>query len=78
MDTQHEVTDDAKFGEWIRRIDAILDRRLGLSHSDLPDLCYEDAFDAGLSPIDMVEEIRAASIEIAEALRGREGEYEPL
>jgi hypothetical protein len=38
------------FDEWMKAIDGIFFDRFGLSHDDLPDVCYGDMYDDGKSP----------------------------
>ena len=38
------------FREWLNKVDAYIDNKCGLSHDDLPDICYRDMYDAGNSP----------------------------
>ena len=38
------------FEEWMKQVDAILERRLGLSSLDLPDVCYADMYEGEDSP----------------------------
>ena len=38
------------FAEWMNAVEAILERRLGLSSADLSDCCYSDWYEDGMSP----------------------------
>lgn len=38
------------FDQWLKEVDAILVRTVGLSHLDLPDCCYRDWYEAGVTP----------------------------
>ena len=38
------------FSEWMRKVDEILNRKCGLDSRDLPDVCYRDMYDDGMSP----------------------------
>lgn len=38
------------FSTWMRRVDAVIESVTGFTSSDLPDACYYDMFDDGLSP----------------------------
>jgi len=38
------------FQVWMAKVDAALERKLGLSSMDLADCCYHDWFDDGLTP----------------------------
>ncbi len=49
------------FEDWMKQIDAIISARTGLTHDDLPDVCYRDWYEDGMSPK------RAASAAIANA-----------
>ena len=50
------------WGEWIKTVDAIIVRRVGLSHDDLPDCPYRAWYDEGVSPS------RAASMAVRNAM----------
>jgi hypothetical protein len=41
---------DVRFGLWLYLVDARLARGLGVSHRDLSDWTWRDAFDEGMSP----------------------------
>lgn len=47
---KHSRPQRLTFAEWLRKIDAILASRLGMTHEDLPDCCYRDWYDDGISP----------------------------
>jgi len=51
---------DEQFALWLRQIDIHVGKRLGLSVFDLPDVCWRDYFDDGLSPIEALTAGRAA------------------
>lgn len=51
--------DEYAFNEWMRNVDAELAAKLGAVSDDLPDQCYRDYFDSGMSPGDAVEEVLA-------------------
>jgi hypothetical protein len=38
------------FAEWMKLVDLEVGRKCGLGYEDLPDYCYADAYEAGLSP----------------------------
>lgn len=38
------------FEEWLRLVDSHIRNKCGLSHLDLPDWCYRDAYDDGVTP----------------------------
>jgi len=38
------------FDKWMKDVDRILINYCGLSHEDLPDVCYADMYDDGRSP----------------------------
>jgi hypothetical protein len=40
----------AKFEAWLKRVDAALEKRVGLSSRDLADCSYYDWFEDGISP----------------------------
>ncbi len=51
-----DVADDNKcFSVWMGLVDMQLESRFGCGSSDLPDCCYRDWFDDGLSPEEAVE-----------------------
>lgn len=37
------------FEEWLRAVDAAISAKCGLTHDDLPDCCYRDWYDDGVS-----------------------------
>ena len=37
------------FEQWLDAINEVLSRRIGLSHRDLPDCCYRDWYDDGVT-----------------------------
>jgi len=47
------------FSEWMGEIDSICWRKFGLSIHDLPDMCFRDAFEDGVSP----EEFMSAELD---------------
>lgn len=44
------MTTDEKFDVWMAKVDAAVEKKIGLSVYDLPDLCYRDMFDDGVTP----------------------------
>lgn len=38
------------FKEWMRKVNVIIEAKVGLSADDLPDYCYQDCYDAGETP----------------------------
>jgi len=38
------------FEDWMKKVDKIIESRVGLSSDDLPDVCYRDWYDDGISP----------------------------
>jgi hypothetical protein len=44
------------FERWMLTIDGLCRIEFGMSIYDLPDMCFRDAFDAGQSPTDFMEE----------------------
>lgn len=49
------------FDAWKAKVDALIQRKTGLSADDLPDFCYVDAFDDGATPAQTARDaIRAA------------------
>jgi hypothetical protein len=39
------------YEEWIKRVDTALSHWCGMSHMDLPDWCYRDAYDDKVPPV---------------------------
>ena len=37
------------FTEWLERVDNIVERRTGASINDLPDVCFHDMYDDGIT-----------------------------
>ena len=52
-ETEQIAFEGAAFRAWMRRLDAALARRCGLTSADLPDYPYRDAHDAGEAPADV-------------------------
>lgn len=44
------ATTKRTFEEWMALVDAAVQSRTGMSADDLPDCCYRDWYDDGLSP----------------------------
>lgn len=42
--------DPHEFYKWKAKVDAIIQRRTGMSADDLPDFCYADYFENGETP----------------------------
>jgi hypothetical protein len=42
--------DRLSFAVWMAQVDSILDEKTGLSYRDLPDCCYMDWYEDGVSP----------------------------
>lgn len=38
------------FEQWLREVDRAVVAKVGLSYQDLPDCCYRDWYDQGVSP----------------------------
>ena len=38
------------FEDWMREVDRIIQARIGLSYNDLPDCCYMDWYEDGVTP----------------------------
>ena len=45
-----DTPSDAPFEAWLARADAVCCKLVGMSIYDLPDYCYRDAFDDGMTP----------------------------
>ena len=45
-----------KFDAWMDRVDEVCAMQFGLSIHDLPDMCFRDAIDCGMSPEDFMTE----------------------
>lgn len=41
---------DVKFDDFMEKVNAYINREIGLCAADLPDHCYRDAFDNGKTP----------------------------
>lgn len=39
-----------QFKAWMKKVDAEIERRVGLTHRDLADQCFRDWFEAGVTP----------------------------
>lgn len=48
---------DSGFNIWMEEVDQLLIEELCVSSADLEDRCYRDAYDDGVSPREMVNEI---------------------
>jgi len=46
-----DITDKPDFNTWLKRVDNVLIRCVGLSTSDLPDCLYMDMYESRLRPI---------------------------
>jgi hypothetical protein len=55
---------DNQFDNFMAMIDARLRREIGLCHRDLSDYPYRDAFEDGLNPSEVVEEVIAQMDEL--------------
>lgn len=42
---------------WMKKVDALVSNRIGLSVYDLADMNYHDMFEDGYTPEEMVEEV---------------------
>ena len=51
------------FTQWLSAVDTELYRRVGLSHDDLEDWLWHDAFEEGCSPKDAVEDFLSEVLE---------------
>lgn len=38
------------FEQWLEKVNAIIESKVGLSYQDLPDCSYHDWYDEGVSP----------------------------
>lgn len=45
------------FEEWLRRVDAEVEAVCGLSHRDLADWNYYDAYESGTSPAEVARDV---------------------
>jgi hypothetical protein len=48
------------FTEWMQRVDAAINKKVGLTHWDLADWCYHDAYDNGETPTRVAKEVLEA------------------
>jgi hypothetical protein len=60
---QIEDTYGGGFAHWLKRVDALLLRRLGVTHLDIADRLWRDAFDDGVTPAEIVSEILAEGLD---------------
>jgi hypothetical protein len=51
------------FEEWMREVDAELNRLLFLDSGDLPDWNYRDAYDSGEDAVDVAQEVYSENLE---------------
>lgn len=63
---------DARFALWLRLVDRVLSRRYGLTHADLADWTWRDAYLYAVSPRDAAMEALAADDLGALMLAGEE------
>jgi hypothetical protein len=47
---------DEKFAEWLTEINTLLESRLAVSLFDLPDMMFRDAYDAGNTPEEFIQD----------------------
>ena len=45
------------FSEWMKKVDIWLIKTCGLSHDDLADFCYRDAYDNGERPASVGKQV---------------------
>lgn len=57
------VTKDTAFKHWLRLVDQLMVRRLGLTHRDIADRPWRDMHDDGVRPFEVVAEIEAEGID---------------
>lgn len=55
--------DDAAFEHWMRLVDALLLKKIGLTHLDIADRCYRDMHDDDMRPIEVVNEILSEGLD---------------
>lgn len=61
-DSQRQLDKDLKFRDWMKKVDHAIQKRTGLVSDDLPDCCYRDWFDDGVTPSNAASHaIRAAN-----------------
>jgi len=44
------------FDQWMEGVDSVCSLQFGLSIHDLPDMCFRDAFEVGMSPEEFMTE----------------------
>ena len=44
------------FEQWMKAVDQKIENQIGLSHADLPDICYRELYDDGVSPASAVRQ----------------------
>ena len=47
------------FKQWMKQVDTLLERGIGLSSMDISDKCWRDMFDDGITPKEAVSDIIA-------------------
>lgn len=52
---EQKAFEDRAFGEWMKKVDAAFEAKLGVSSRDLPDFHYRDLFDDGEAPAEAVQ-----------------------
>ena len=48
---------DPKFKIWLAKVDRIVSAKCGIGVDDLPDMCYRDSFDDGVTPKEMAADV---------------------
>lgn len=51
------MNDDKEFKEFMRQVDNALVAKCGMTHHDLSDFCYRDAFESGENPSEVADEV---------------------
>jgi hypothetical protein len=45
------------FEKWFAEVDSIVSSKCGIGVDDLPDMCYMDSFEDGVTPSEMAEDV---------------------
>ena len=50
------LTEEQSFNEWMAKVDSIVERKMGVSVHELPDMNFRDSYEDGVSPEEFVRE----------------------
>jgi hypothetical protein len=57
------ATTKKTFEQWMKEVDNILARTVGLTSLDLPDCCYRDWYDDGMTPKSAASKAKKGAME---------------